>query len=960
MRYELFDFQKKAVDELLSKMQRMQRRYHEDHELSSVLLTAPTGAGKTVISAAVAEGLFVGNDITSDDPHAVILWLSDNPPLNEQTKHRFAVSADALNERTDMIIIDETFAISNRKMQPHHIYFLNRQKLSTRAKLANSSEGGRTFYDVLTDTIEDEDINLYLMIDEAHLGIGTGDNKGTTENENKTIYAKLIDGQSGINPPMPVVIGITATPTRFQNAMQGRANRNTMSPVVVKNESVRNAGIIKDTIELRSPKSSQKALNQDLRQACAKLAEMSAHWNAYCLHNEAEPVIPLLVVQTEDKVTDESLENMCKEIRQVLTEIDTDVFANCFGEHEDRDNAYAKIPYISPDSLQDHTEIKILFAKDAISTGWDCPRAEVLYSRRKRSDKDYIHQMLGRMIRTPLARRIDSDEVLNTVACYLPEYDETSVKDVADLIKNDNDLGSTTNVTANPVVAGWYSETKQTLQSILDVADDEKKAEHVVTAIGNVSELPEGVELHNTLFDVDYNADGKTSNSNTHSANNVEQNFDTSSKPSNLQRPEPRKSRVVINKPVIEQAVSNMPATRDANEDAALKESFEGIVSRHSQQTDIDKFILLFSAINILTGITDPAGNPWENDLLLQEDFCNKIDAAIVAHPMQFEQSLRDISYRKQVVVKVDVLGNKIIDDGAPAEEIEIDEARVISIYQEVVRKFGNSDYVKAYCKKHNPEERAEVDREVIKRLGAVISCMEVFTELEHWADSKAHELIEKHKPNKGRMNEDQLQKWDNEVEGRANPWVERNLSVPTRVLNQSEVYKAYRKHVITSQKDGLAHLQLSIMEDRIVEKEIADSYNVAWYRNTPKNLNCSLSIPWISGSKPNGDLIYENMYPDFIFFEKNNNDQITRNIIDPHGDWLGDSIPKLKGYIEYLRDHGNDFAKVLAVADTPKEYRYLDLKDPAVVKAILDNTDGNAKTLFENQDISHTYMRIE
>ena len=54
MRYELFDFQKNAVAELLRKMQSMRRSYEEDDSLSAVSLTAPTGAGKTVISAAVA------------------------------------------------------------------------------------------------------------------------------------------------------------------------------------------------------------------------------------------------------------------------------------------------------------------------------------------------------------------------------------------------------------------------------------------------------------------------------------------------------------------------------------------------------------------------------------------------------------------------------------------------------------------------------------------------------------------------------------------------------------------------------------------------------------------------------------------------------------------------------------------------------------------------------------------
>lgn len=102
--------------------------------------------------------------------------------------------------------------------------------LSARGRLANEAEGGRTFYDVLSETIEDPDIHLFLFIDEAHRGLG-GD--ATPDATNKTIYAKLIDGQDGKNPPMPIVVGVSATPERFNAAMSGRKNRDTKAPVNV-------------------------------------------------------------------------------------------------------------------------------------------------------------------------------------------------------------------------------------------------------------------------------------------------------------------------------------------------------------------------------------------------------------------------------------------------------------------------------------------------------------------------------------------------------------------------------------------------------------------------------------------------------------------------------------------------------------------------------------------------------
>ena len=52
MKIELFDFQKKAVIDLIKQIKVMQKNYSTDNILSAVSLTSPTGSGKTIISAA--------------------------------------------------------------------------------------------------------------------------------------------------------------------------------------------------------------------------------------------------------------------------------------------------------------------------------------------------------------------------------------------------------------------------------------------------------------------------------------------------------------------------------------------------------------------------------------------------------------------------------------------------------------------------------------------------------------------------------------------------------------------------------------------------------------------------------------------------------------------------------------------------------------------------------------------
>lgn len=77
----------------------------------------------------------------------------------------------------------------------------------------------------------------------------------------------------------------------------------------------------------------------------------------------------------------------------------------------------------------------------ALTTGWDCPRAEVMMSFRRAADHTLIAQLVGRMVRTPLARRVENDEFLGSVTLFLPHYDEDGLKAIVEKLE-DPDTGS--------------------------------------------------------------------------------------------------------------------------------------------------------------------------------------------------------------------------------------------------------------------------------------------------------------------------------------------------------------------------------------------------------------------------------------------------------------------------------------------------------------------------------------
>ena len=96
MKFTLKDYQEEAVKDVLTNLEKAARRWHEDGDKHAFSLTATTGAGKTVMAAAVFEALFHANDYFDfeRDPGAVVIWFSDDPSLNEQSRFRLLEASD--------------------------------------------------------------------------------------------------------------------------------------------------------------------------------------------------------------------------------------------------------------------------------------------------------------------------------------------------------------------------------------------------------------------------------------------------------------------------------------------------------------------------------------------------------------------------------------------------------------------------------------------------------------------------------------------------------------------------------------------------------------------------------------------------------------------------------------------------------------------------------------------------
>lgn len=221
--------------------------------------------------------------------------------------------------------------------------------------------------------------------------------------------------------------------------MTGRA---TLPNVVVDSAKVQASGLLKDTIILDVPKEAGQFDTVLVRRGTDKLKEISSAWEAYGQQqDDAGTVLPLMVLQVPNAPDHNDIGRALDTIFTQWPDLPEDAVAHVFGEHSTQTFGRHTVPYISPERVQESTWVRILIAKDAISTGWDCPRAEVMVSFRPARDKTHITQLLGRMVRTPLARRIPGNERLNSVDCLLPFFDEASVKDVAKALMSGGDGG---------------------------------------------------------------------------------------------------------------------------------------------------------------------------------------------------------------------------------------------------------------------------------------------------------------------------------------------------------------------------------------------------------------------------------------------------------------------------------------------------------------------------------------
>jgi len=429
----LKDFQLEYV-ELLVKRLRQASGEAASGDLQSVGLSAPTGSGKTVMMTAAIERLIAGDDEVGPDPGATFLWVTDDPDLNEQTRRKMALHSSVLGESQLQVIMS---SFDEEVLQPGRVYFVNTQKLGKGGNLNKTIGDLRefTFWSTASNTVRARRGSFYVIIDEAHRGMTLNQ---TARAEANSIVQKFIKGSNGELVPVPLIVGVSATMARFR-ALVDTTHR-TKREVEVDPVDVRESGLLKERVLIAYPDEEQPSDMTLLDAAARRWQTYSERWDEYHL---AEPdtvkVEPVLLVQVEDgtgkKLSNTDLGQIISVIDSAVGPLPPDAFAHAFQESAQVELGDSRVVrYLAPADIDGDPDVKVVLFKTSLNTGWDCPRAEVMMSFRRVKDHTLIAQLVGRMVRTPLARSIDSDDRLNSVRLHLPHFDSKGLEKVVDYL----------------------------------------------------------------------------------------------------------------------------------------------------------------------------------------------------------------------------------------------------------------------------------------------------------------------------------------------------------------------------------------------------------------------------------------------------------------------------------------------------------------------------------------------
>ena len=852
---ELITFQKRALEKLRNHCAAAHNEYRQTRQNQVVSFTAPTGAGKTIIMASLIEDILFGTEHYVEQPDAIFVWLSDSPELNLQSKEKIDSKSDKIRMHQCVVISDESF--DRETLEEGYIYFLNTQKLSKSSNLTQHSDSRQyTIWETLANTIYEKADKLYFIIDEAHRGMRGQEAGRATSIMQKFILGSEKDGM----PPVPVVIGMSATIERFNQLVKNSAATN--RPVRVTPEEVRSSGLLKDRVIIYYPKEASEQKDMAVLQAATdEWLQKCQHWETFCREQHHWMVKPVFVVQvlngSNGSLSDTKLDDCLAKIEERAgRKFEKGEVVHAFGDTKgDVDINGLEVPYLEPSKIQDDKQVKVVFFKETLSTGWDCPRAETMMSFRRYVDATAIAQLLGRMVRTPIHQRILVDDMLNDVQLFLPHFDAEKVKKVVDELQNEEGGELPTDIIGDEIEHGTY--VMLTTKPI----------------VGRKKPVNDGP----SLFDQPFFTDDNPTESSSPQSFVANQHNSTNKKPTTPTiNPEPMEFEFdEIDRPRIVKYINGL--------------ALPSYQVRPFQQSDYLKSLFSLSRFLLISGL----------DVSAKEQVVNAIVERINSFVQQLKQSGKYVAAKEQVVnfemlaTVYDAFGELIKADPVKNmfSETDVDIERQLRIAE---RQLGNEGVAIAYGRKYdNPNNQGSFMVDVI----LFVCDEEQMKQLHAYAKAAYHQLNDNYRQKTTRLSDALKTQYRNIVRDSA------EISDIPFYLGENIMFRndeegdEYTDHLFVNEKTGSACIRLNNWERQVIDAERQRDDFRCWYRNPSRGSDALALYHNYKGTT-------KQFYPDFLIIRKENGGDYILDILEPHDPTRDDNVSKAKALAQYATEN--------------------------------------------------------
>lgn len=360
---ELFDFQEKAVINLID--------LTTGNHKQVITVKAPTGSGKTIISIN-----FIDEYLSNVNKNTAFIWLCPGKgDLEEQSRKKMIKIAPTRNAQN-------LFDALNNGFTAESTTFINWELVTKSGNKAISEGERKNLFDRIAEAHR-ANIEFIIIIDEEH-----SNNTAKAQNIINAISAKHI-----------IRMSATAVENKRYEFYE------------IDEIDVINAGLITKALYVNEGIENGEEISNDydrlLDLADEKRKNIAQRY--IDLHKDIRPLVliqfpngqPETIKAVEDKLATMGYTYNNGMVSKWMSEDKKDL----------------------PENITDNDATPIfLLMKQAISTGWDCPRAKILVKLREGMNEQFEIQTIGRIRRMPEAKHYE-DDLLDF--CYVYTYDET-------------------------------------------------------------------------------------------------------------------------------------------------------------------------------------------------------------------------------------------------------------------------------------------------------------------------------------------------------------------------------------------------------------------------------------------------------------------------------------------------------------------------------------------------------